>query len=81
MSQERDRLAKKLADKEELHKEALQAVKDIEDALEAEFETLCSKWADAEMALNDGYSRIEDMVDGELLSSFLRPLTVICSGF
>ena len=37
--QERDRLAKRLADQEEGHKAALKAVQDREAALQAEYET------------------------------------------
>nr|XP_040245748.1 uncharacterized protein LOC120964838 [Aegilops tauschii subsp. strangulata] len=63
VAQERDRLAKKLADQEELHKAALQAAKDSEATLQAEYETQAMNWADTERALNDGYGQIEDMVD------------------
>ena len=43
--QERDRLAKKLADQEESHKAALQKAQDGEAALKAEFETEAASWA------------------------------------
>ena len=39
VAQERDRLAKQLADQEKSHKAALQAVKDSEAALQAKYET------------------------------------------
>lgn len=39
MAQERDRLAKQLADQEEHHKAALQSVDDSETALQTEYET------------------------------------------
>ena len=45
--QERDRLAKKLADQEEGHKAALKAVQDREATLQAEFETEAAGWAEA----------------------------------
>ena len=41
--QERDRLAKKLADQAGQHKAELQKLKEAEDALQAEFETERSK--------------------------------------
>ena len=81
MARERDRLVKELANQVDLHKAALQKAKDSEASLQAKFETQCSNWADMERALNDGYGRIEDMVDGDLTSSFLRLPTVIWSGF
>ena len=43
--QERDRLAKKLADQEESHKAALKAVQDSEAALETEYEMEAASWA------------------------------------
>ena len=39
LAQERDRLAKRLADQEESHQAALKAAQDSEAALKAEFET------------------------------------------
>ena len=39
MAQERDRLAKRLADQEESHKAALKVVQDSEATLQAEYET------------------------------------------
>ena len=47
MVQERDRLAKRLADQEESHKAALKAVQDSEAALQAEYETEAASWAEA----------------------------------
>ena len=44
--QERDRLAKRLADQEESHKAALKAVQDSEAALQAEYETEAAGWAE-----------------------------------
>ena len=44
LAQERDRLAKKLADQEESHKAALKAVQDSEAALQAEYETEAASW-------------------------------------
>ena len=47
LAQERDRLAKKLADQEESHKAALKAAQDSEAALKAEYETEAASWAEA----------------------------------
>nr|XP_020147959.1 uncharacterized protein LOC109733179 [Aegilops tauschii subsp. strangulata] len=63
VAQERDRLAKNLADQADQHKAALQAAKDSEASLLAEFETERSVWAETEKALTDGYGAIEDMID------------------
>ena len=73
MVQERDRLAKKLADQEEGHKAALKAVQDREAALQAEYETEAAGWAEARQTLINGYGQIEDLVDGKppTSSSFL----------
>ena len=65
MVQERDRLAKKLADQEEGHKAALKAVQDREAALQAEYETEAAGWAEAKQTLINGYGQIEDLVDGK----------------
>ena len=71
--QERDRLAKKLADQEEGHKAALKAVQDREAALQAEYETETADWAEVRQTLITGYGQIEDLVDGKppTSSSFL----------
>ena len=69
LAQERDRLAKKLADQEESHKAALTAAQDSEAALKAEYETEEANWAEARQALSQGYSRVEDLIDGRLPSS------------
>ena len=71
--QERDRLAKKLADQEEGHKAALKAVQDREAALQAEYEMEAAGWAEARQTLVSGYGQIEDLVDGKppTSSSFL----------
>ena len=66
---ERDRLAKKLADQEESHKAALQKAQDSEDALKAEFETEAASWAETRRALDEGFGRIEDLIDGKPPSS------------
>ena len=73
MVQERDRLAKKLADQEEGHKAALKAVQDREAALQAEYKTEAAGWAEARQTLTSGYGQIEDLVDGKppTSSSFL----------
>ena len=76
MVQERDRLAKKLADQEENHKAALKTVQDSEVALKAEYETEAASWAEARQALSEGYGRVEDLINGRppsssLLCSFL----------
>jgi len=63
--QERDRLAKKLADQEEGHKAALKAVQDREAALQTEYETEAAGWAEARQTLVSGYGQIEDLVDGK----------------
>ena len=69
LAQERDRLAKKLADQEESHKAALKAAQDSEAALKAEYETEAANWAEARQALSQGYSRVEDLIDGRPPSS------------
>ena len=69
LAQERDRLAKKLADQEESHKAALKAAQDSEAALKAEYETEAASWAEARQALSQGYSRVEDLIDGRPPSS------------
>ena len=73
MVQERNRLAKKLADQEEGHKAALKAVQDREAALQAEYETEAAGWAEARQTLISGYGQIENLVDGKppISSSFL----------
>ena len=58
--QERDRLAKKLADQEESHKAALQAAQDSEAALKAEYETEVASWAKTRRALDEGFGRLGD---------------------
>ena len=67
--QERDRLAKRLADQEESHKAALKAVQDSEAALRAEYETEAAGWAEPRQTLVNGYGQIEDLVDGQPPSS------------
>ena len=67
--QERDRLAKKMADQEESHKAALKKAQDSEAALKAEFETEAAGWAKARQALDAGFGRIEDLIDGKPPSS------------
>ena len=67
--QERDRLAKKLADQEESHKAALQKAQDSEAALKAEYETEAASWAETQRALDEGFGRIEDLIDGKPPSS------------
>ena len=74
--QERDRLAKRLADQEEGHKVALKAVQHREAALQAEYETEAAGWAEAKQTLINGYGQIEDLVDGKPPSS--SPLLVAC---
>ena len=69
LAQERDRLAKKLADQEESHKAALKTVQDSEAALKAEYETEAASWAEARQALSEGYDRVEDLIDGRPPSS------------
>ena len=71
--QERERLAKRLADQEEGHKAALKAVQDREAALQAEYETKAAGWVEARQTLVSGYGQIEDLVDGKSStpSSFL----------
>ena len=71
LAQERDRLAKKLADQEESHKAALKAAQDSEAALKAEYETEAANWAEMRQALSQGYSRVEDLIDGRPPSSLL----------
>ena len=65
LEQERDRLAKRLADQEESHKVALKAVQDSEAALQAEYEMEAAGWAEARQTLITGYGQIEDLVDGK----------------
>ena len=62
---ERDRLAKKLADQEESHKTALKKAQDNEVALKSEFETEAAGWAETRQALNEGFGRIEDLIDSK----------------
>ena len=69
MAQEHDRLAKKLADQEESHKAALEAVQDSEAALQAEYETKAASWAEAKQTLINDYGQIEDLVDDKPPSS------------
>ena len=69
MAQERDRLAKRLADLEKSHKAALKAVQDSEAALQAEYETEAARRAEARQSLINGYGQIEDLVDGKPPSS------------
>ena len=45
--QERDRLAKKLADQEESHKAVLQAAQESEAALMVEYEMAAATWSEA----------------------------------
>ena len=71
LAQERDRLAKKLADQEESHKAALKAAQDSEVALKAEYQTEAANWAEMRQALSQGYSRVEDLIDGRPPSSLL----------
>ena len=61
MEQERDRLAKQLADQADKHQAELQKLIDAEEALQAEFETHLSNWVDKEKALSAGYGEIEDI--------------------
>ena len=67
--QERDRLVKRLADQEESHKAALMVAQNSEAALKAEYETKAANWAEARQALSQGYSRVEDLIDGRPPSS------------
>ena len=67
LAQERDRLA----DQEESHKAALKAAQDSEAALKAEYETEAANWAEMRQALSQGYSRVEDLIDGRPPSSLL----------
>ena len=67
--QERDRLAKELADQEEGHKAALQAAQDSEAALKAEYETEAASWSETRRALDEGFGRIEDLIDSKPPSS------------
>ena len=77
VAREHERLVKELEDQADRHKAALQKAKDSEASLLAEFETKRSAWAETEKALNDGYGQIEDMLDGELPSSFFHLPIVI----
>ena len=69
LAQERNRLAKKLADQEESHKVALTVAQDSEAGLKAEYETEAANWAEARQALSQGYCRVEDLIDGRPPSS------------
>ena len=71
LAEERDRLAKKLADQEESHKAALKKAQDSEATLKAEYETEAAIWAEMRQALSQGYSRVEDLIDGRPPSSLL----------
>ena len=70
MEQERDRLAKQLADQAAEHQAELHRRKDAEEAFQAEFETRRSNWVEKEKALSAGFGKVEDMLDGKLLFSF-----------
>ena len=73
--QERDRLAKKLADQDKSHKAALQAAQDSKAALKEEYETEAASWSETRRALDEGFGRIEDLIHGKPPSSPLsRPL-------
>ena len=65
-------LVKKLADQEKSHRVALQAAQDSEATLKAEYETEAASWAETRRALDEGFGRIEDLIDGKL--PFLAPL-------
>ena len=69
LAQERDRLAKRLADQEKSHKAALKTVHDSEAALQAEYETEAASWAKVRQSLINGCGQIEDLVDGRPPSS------------
>ena len=69
--QERDRLAKKLADQEESHKAALQAALESEATLLAEYEMEAASWSETRRALDEGFGRIEDLIDDKFPSSAL----------
>ena len=69
LAQERDRLARRLADQEESHKAALKAVQDSEAALQAVYETVAASWAEAKQTVINGYGQIKDLVDGKPPSS------------
>ena len=60
-----------MADQEKSHKAALKAVQDSEAALKAEYETEAANWAETRQALSQGYSRVEDLIDGRSSSSLL----------
>ena len=64
----RDCLAKKLADQEESHKAALQAARESEATLLAEYEMEAASWSETRRALDEGFGRIEDLIDGKLSS-------------
>ena len=49
-----------------------------EAALKAEFEIESSSWVEREKLLDDGYSVIEDMLDGEPFFVPLRLLSADC---
>ena len=57
MEQERDHLAKQLADQADKHQAELQKLKDMEETLQAEFETHRSNWVDKEKALSAAMAR------------------------
>ena len=71
LAQERDRQAKRLADQEESHRAALKVAQDSEAALKAEYETEAENWAEMRQALSQGYSPVEDLIDGRPPSSLL----------
>lgn len=51
----------------ERHKTEVQRLKDEEALLRAEFESQQSNWLEKEKFLSDGYSVLEDTIDGKLL--------------
>ena len=48
---------------------ALQKAQDSEAALKAEYETEAASWAETRRALDEGFGRIEDLIDGKPPSS------------
>ena len=60
-----------MTDQEKSHKAALKAVQDSEAALQAEYETEAASWAETRRALDEGFGRIEDLIDGKPPSSLL----------
>ena len=82
LTQERDRLAKQLAEQAELLQKVRKEAEVKDSNILAEFETERSTWINKEALLKSGFGRIEDIVDGKLPSfSFFKLPAADRAGF